>query len=78
MAYVKTKAQNMAADQCLCFGHINSIIPFLSKSDVAVQSDLCRTRLENPKTGFLMTWLIIDVGRLKVLVNRQSTSFYGC
>ena len=35
LAYVKTKAQNIAADQCLCFDYINSIIPFLSKSEIS-------------------------------------------
>ena len=57
---------NCAADQRLCFRYMDSVIPFLSKSEisslwpssVAVQPGLCRTWSETPKTGFLRTRLI--------------------
>ena len=55
---------NRPADQCLCFGLIDSTIPLLPKlsslkpSSVAVQSDLCRTWSETPKTRFLVTRVI--------------------
>ena len=53
---------NCAADQCLCFCFIDSTPPLLPKSEisslypssVAVQSSLCPTGLETPKTGFLL------------------------
>ena len=48
-AYAKTKAQNRAADLCLCFRFIDSTVPLLPKSEI---SSLY-------KTGFLMMWLII-------------------
>ena len=56
---------NREADQRLCFRHMDSAIPLLSKSEissllpssVAVQSGLCRTWSETPKTGFLTTRL---------------------
>ena len=59
---------NREADQRLCFRYTDGIIPLLlvSKSEisnlhpssVAVQSGLCRTWSEIPKTGFLRTRLI--------------------
>ena len=56
---------NHEADQCLCFHHLDSTIPLLSKSEisslqpssVAVQPGLCRTWSETPKTGFLTSLL---------------------
>ena len=52
---------NREADQRLCFRYTDSTIPLLSKSEisslVAVQPDLCGTRSETPKTGFLTTRL---------------------
>ena len=59
---------NREADQRLCFRHMDSAIPFLSKSEisslypssVAAQPDLCRTWSETPKTGFLTTKLILS------------------
>ena len=58
---------NREADQRLCFRYIDSTIPFLPiykisslyPSSVVVQSGLCRTWLETPKTGFLTTRLIL-------------------
>ena len=55
------------ADQRLCYRHLDSTIPLLSKSEisclwpssVAVQPSLCRTWLETPKTGFLTSRLIL-------------------
>ena len=52
---------NREADQRLCFRHADSAIPLLPKSEisslypssVAVQSGLCGTWSETPKTGFL-------------------------
>ena len=57
---------SQAADQRLCFRYIDSTIPLLPNSDissllpssVAVQPGVCRTWLETPNTGFLMTRLI--------------------
>ena len=57
---------NCAADQRLRFRHIDSTIPLLPQSkisslwpsSVSVQSVLCRTWSETPKTGFLATRLI--------------------
>ena len=59
---------NREADQCLCFRYTDSAIPLLSKyeisslypSSVTVQTGLCRTWSETPKTGFLTTRLIED------------------
>ena len=56
---------NREADQRLCFRYTDSTIPLLSKSEisslkpssVAVQSGLCQTWSETPKTGFLTTRL---------------------
>ena len=56
---------NREADQRLCFRHTDSTIPLLSESEisslypssVAVQSGLCQTWSETPKTGFLTTRL---------------------
>ena len=56
---------NREADQRLCFRHIDSTIPLLSKSKmlglqlscVALQPGLCETWSETPKTGFLRTRL---------------------
>ena len=53
------------ADQRLCFRYTDSTIPLLSKSEISslqpssvvVQSGLCRTWSETPKTGFLRTRL---------------------
>ena len=58
---------NREADQRLCFRYTDSTIPLLSKSEisslmpssVAVQTGLCLTRSETPKTGFLTTRLIL-------------------
>ena len=55
------------ADQRLCFRYIDSTIPLLPKyeissfqlSSVTVQTSLCRTWSETPKTGFLRTRLIL-------------------
>ena len=57
---------NREADQRLCFRYIDSKIPLLpiyemsslKPSSVAVQTGLCRTLSETPKTGFLRTRLI--------------------
>ena len=54
------------ADQRLCFRYTDSRIPLLPKSEissiwpssVAVQTGLCGTWSETPKTGFLTTRLI--------------------
>ena len=54
---------NCTADQRLCFRYTDSTIPLLPKSEisrlypssVAVQTGLCRTWSETPKTGFLTT-----------------------
>ena len=59
--------ENKDADQRLCFRHLDSTIPLLSKSEisslkpssVAVQPGLCRTWSETPKTGFLTSRLIL-------------------
>ena len=56
---------NREADQRLCFRYIDTAIPLLSKSEsssllpssVTVQTGLCRTWSETPKTGFLRTGL---------------------
>ena len=37
---------NRESDQRLCFGYIDSTMPLLSKSSIAVQPGLCRTRSE--------------------------------
>ena len=60
---------NREADQRLCFRHLDSTIPLLSKSkisslwlsSVAAQPGLCQTWSETPKTGFLTSRLIILV-----------------
>ena len=60
---------NCAADQRLCFRHIDRTIPLLPKSEtssilsssVAAHPDLCRTWSKPPNTGFLMTRLSTDV-----------------
>ena len=57
---------NREADQRLCFRHTDSTIPLLPKSkisslypsSVAVQTGLCQTWSETPKTGFLRMRLI--------------------
>ena len=57
---------NREANQGLYFRYTDSKISLLPKyeisslqpSSVAVQPDLCGTRSETPKTGFLTTWLI--------------------
>ena len=74
LLFAKTKVQiyqlcsNRADDQPLCFRYIDSLYnPFTSEissllsSSVAVQPGLCLIRSEIPKTGFLMTWLVIHV-----------------
>ena len=56
------------ADQRLCFRYTDSTIPLLPKSEIlslklfseAVQSGLCQTWSETPKTGFLRTRLISE------------------
>ena len=60
---------NREADQRLCFRYMDSAIPLLSKSEISslypscvvVQSGLCGTWSETPKTGFLTTRLILSV-----------------
>ena len=55
-----------AADQRLCFRYSDSTIPLLPKSEISspepssvgLQTGLCRTWSEIPKTGFLITRLI--------------------
>ena len=67
---------NREADHRLCFRHIDSKIPLLSKSEISslylssvvVQPGLCRTWSETPKTGFLTM-------RLKLCVLLCSTSY---
>ena len=57
---------NREADQRLCFRYIDSTIPLLPKSEISslqpssvvVQTGLCRTWSETPKTGFLTSRLI--------------------
>ena len=57
---------NCAADPRLYFRYMDSTIPLLSKSEipmllpssVTVQTGLCQTWSETPKTGFLTTRLI--------------------
>ena len=59
---------NYAADQRLCFRYTDSTIPLLPTSEisslkpssVAVQTGLCRTWSETPKTGFLTMRLICE------------------
>ena len=54
---------NREADQRLCFRYTDSTIPLLPKSEIsnlqpssmAVQSGLCGTMSNTPKTGFLTT-----------------------
>ena len=54
---------NRTADQCLCFRHIDCTISLLTKAEISslwpsyvvVQSNLCLTWSEIPKTGFLVT-----------------------
>ena len=60
---MKTKAQNScevtrAADQYLCFRYVDSTIPLLFKSSVAVEPIVFQTKSESPKVGFLRTQLI--------------------
>ena len=58
---------NREADHRLCFRYIASTIPLLPTSEissfypssVAVQTSLCRTWSETPKTGFVTTRLIL-------------------
>ena len=60
---------NCATDQRLCFHYIDSTIPLLPKHKIIQTSNhllwlycepgLCRTWLETPKTGFLLSWLIL-------------------
>ena len=62
---------NLEADQRLCFPHIDSTIPLLSKSKmlglqlscVALQPGLCQTWSETRKTGFLRMRLIYELNR---------------
>ena len=59
------------ADQRLCFPYTASSIHLLPKSEISslkpsfvvVQSGLCRTWSETPKTGFLTTRLIQFIGK---------------
>ena len=59
---------NREADQRLCFRYIDSKIPLLAKSEISslkpssgtLQTGLCRTWLDTPKTGFLTTRLIYN------------------
>ena len=63
---------NREADQRLCFGYKENTIPLLPKSEisslwlspVAVQTGLCGTWSETPKTGFLTTRLIAELQTL--------------
>ena len=58
---------NREADQRLCFRYIDSTIPLLAKSEISslkpssvtLQTGLCRSWLDTPKTGFLRTRLIL-------------------
>ena len=60
------RGNNREADQPLCFRYTDNTIPLLPKyeisslwpSSVAVQSGLCGTWSETPKTGFLTTRLL--------------------
>ena len=60
---------NREADQRLCFRHMDSAIPLLSKSEisslypssVAVQPGLCATWSQTPKTGFLTSKIAKDI-----------------
>ena len=62
---------NREADQRLCFRYTASTIHLLPKSEISslkpsfvvVQSGLCRTWSETPKTGFLTTRLIQFIGK---------------
>ena len=64
--YADQLCGNRTADQRLCFRYVErtiflppiSEISSLLPSCVVVQSDLCRTWSETPKTGFLTTRLI--------------------
>ena len=55
------------ADQCLCFCHTDGTIALLPKSEistlkpssVAVQPGLGQTCTETPKTGFVVTRIIL-------------------
>ena len=58
---------NREADQRLCFRYLDSTIPLLPKSEISslqlysliAQPGLCKTWSEIPKTGFLITRLIL-------------------
>ena len=62
---------NREADQCLCFRYIGSAIPLLPKYEISslypycvvVEPGLCRTWSETPKTGFLITRLILHLSK---------------
>ena len=64
---------NREADQRLCFRYSDSTIPLLliakissiEPAPVTVQTNLCRTRLETPKTGFLVSRLIYELHQEK-------------
>ena len=68
---------NREADQRLCFRCTDSTIPLLPKSEISsllafsvtVQSGLCRTWSETPKTGFLRTRLIFHSTKMKMKPN---------
>ena len=57
---------NCAADQHLCFRYTDTTIPLLPESEISsllttsmtVQSDLCKTWSETPKTDFVVTRLM--------------------
>ena len=76
--------QNRAADG-LCFRYMDSTIPLLPKStilslqtfSVVVQPGLFWTWSETPKTGFLMTWLILCYQVLKDASVLESIGFYA-
>ena len=59
---------NREADQRLRFCYTDTTVPLLTKSEISslspssvtVQPDLCQTRSEIPKTGFLRTRLIFS------------------
>ena len=71
------------ADQRLCFRYIDSTIPLLPKYEsssllpfsMTVQSGLCRTWSETPKTGFLRTRLNYNA---IIFVNLLFLSYEPC
>ena len=72
----KDADQLREADQRLCFRYTDSTIPLLPTYEilslyppsVAVQTGLCRTWSETPKTGFLRTRLILELSQRPILL----------